>query len=199
MVPTAYSTQSTVVFSSLVEKKLGVGLQWTPWRPKILVLQNDAVLIVKDNPSDEGKERYDLSTVKITHMNQSALDGNGSTKDVGILLEVKTPQGHETRIRIVMDQLQQTQFYESVRLVAREHNVDAIRQVSITDQVKISSKKKRRNPFGRQTSVSTMRSTIAMAMDQVDTRSKRERIVAKRGALKWLPVFFSNDMVHGSW
>ena len=29
--------------------------------------------------------------------------------------------------------------------------------------------------------------------------SKREVIKKRRGALKWLPVFFSNDLVHGSW
>lgn len=30
-------------------------------------------------------------------------------------------------------------------------------------------------------------------------RSRRERIVSRRGAFKWLPVYFSNDLVHGSW
>lgn len=29
--------------------------------------------------------------------------------------------------------------------------------------------------------------------------SRQEVIVQRRGALKWLPVMFSNDLVHGSW
>jgi hypothetical protein len=29
--------------------------------------------------------------------------------------------------------------------------------------------------------------------------SRREVIKKRRGALKWLPVLFSNDLVHGSW
>lgn len=30
-------------------------------------------------------------------------------------------------------------------------------------------------------------------------RTRRERIIARRGAFKWLPVCCSNDLVHGSW
>jgi len=29
--------------------------------------------------------------------------------------------------------------------------------------------------------------------------SKEEVIIKRRGALKWLPVLCSNDLVHGSW
>ena len=32
-----------------------------------------------------------------------------------------------------------------------------------------------------------------------DKRSKIERIRARRGSFKSLPVYFSNDLVHGSW
>ena len=37
------------------------------------------------------------------------------------------------------------------------------------------------------------------ALDRYDVRSRKERILAKRGALTWLPVCFKNDLVHGSW
>jgi len=30
-------------------------------------------------------------------------------------------------------------------------------------------------------------------------RTRRERISARRGAFRWLPIKFSNDLVHGSW
>jgi hypothetical protein len=29
--------------------------------------------------------------------------------------------------------------------------------------------------------------------------TREQRIVSRRGAFKWLPVFFCNDVVHGSW
>jgi hypothetical protein len=34
---------------------------------------------------------------------------------------------------------------------------------------------------------------------QMKKKSRRERILARRGAFHWLPVFCSNDLVHGSW
>jgi hypothetical protein len=40
---------------------------------------------------------------------------------------------------------------------------------------------------------------IMMAMDKADKRSRKERILEKRGALNWLPIHFKNDLVHGSW
>jgi hypothetical protein len=46
---------------------------------------------------------------------------------------------------------------------------------------------------------SVMRRTIAAAMDRFDVRSRHEQIVSKRGALRWLPTLFDNDLIHGSW
>eukprot|EP01036_Dinobryon_divergens_P032404 gene32404-41983_t len=43
-----------------------------------------------------------------------------------------------------------------------------------------------------------MRRSVAMEMDKFDKRSKIERIRARRGSFKSLPVYFSNDLVHGS-
>ena len=44
-----------------------------------------------------------------------------------------------------------------------------------------------------------MRRTICKAIDRWENRSRKEQIIAKRGALRWLPVYFENDLVHGSW
>ena len=49
------------------------------------------------------------------------------------------------------------------------------------------------------TNQSIMRRSVAMEMDKFDKRSKIERIRARRGSFKSLPVYFSNDLVHGSW
>lgn len=46
---------------------------------------------------------------------------------------------------------------------------------------------------------SAMRRAITRAMDAHDRRSRYDRIIAKRGAMKWLPVLGSNDLIHGSW
>jgi len=41
----------------------------------------------------------------------------------------------------------------------------------------------------------------AIVMTRLDgtAMSRREVIKKRRGALKWLPVLCSNDLVHGSW
>ncbi len=38
-----------------------------------------------------------------------------------------------------------------------------------------------------------------MAMDQYDRANRKLQTIARRGAFKWLPVAFTNDLVHGSW
>ena len=46
---------------------------------------------------------------------------------------------------------------------------------------------------------SVMRRSIAAAIDQHTYRTRIEKIIARRGAFKNLPVAFTNDLVHGSW
>ena len=46
---------------------------------------------------------------------------------------------------------------------------------------------------------SAMRHAVAKAMDMYDVRTVSERVVARRGAFRWLPVLFSSDLVHGAW
>lgn len=48
----------------------------------------------------------------------------------------------------------------------------------------------------------TFESPLRLATDdnvKMRRRSRRDRILARRGAFQWLPVYFSNDLVHGSW
>lgn len=52
---------------------------------------------------------------------------------------------------------------------------------------------------GKRIQQSIMRRSVAMEMDKFDKRTKIERIIARRGSFKTLPVLFSNDLVHGSW
>jgi hypothetical protein len=46
---------------------------------------------------------------------------------------------------------------------------------------------------------SVMRRSIANEIDRQTKRTRIEKIISRRGAFKWLPVAFSNDLVHGSW
>lgn len=41
--------------------------------------------------------------------------------------------------------------------------------------------------------------SLVMCKPDGTPMSRQEVIVERRGAFKWLPVLFSNDLVHGSW
>ena len=46
---------------------------------------------------------------------------------------------------------------------------------------------------------SVMRRAITKAMDRYDRDARYSQTISRRGAFKWLPVAFTNDLVHGSW
>ena len=46
---------------------------------------------------------------------------------------------------------------------------------------------------------SVMRRSIAQAIDAHTYKTRIDKIISRRGAFKWLPVAFTNDLVHGSW
>lgn len=46
---------------------------------------------------------------------------------------------------------------------------------------------------------SVMRRAITKAMDRYDRDARISQTIARRGAFRWLPVAFTNDLVHGSW
>lgn len=231
-----FRTQQSVLFSALIEKKLGLSLTWTKWRQKELEIRSDATLWVRDpgvtgeesNTSESGAtlsnltsaitqtiasplqtlapglspiESYNVTKVRLTQMNHNAMDGNGTDRDFGVLLECDTSDGFETKLRFILNELQFQDFVQALHMVSRDHNLDAVRQLSITEQVQATSSHKHvsRRVGAVAKNASTMRITIAMAMDQVNTLSRVEQVVAKRGVFKWLPVYFSNDLVHGAW
>ena len=47
--------------------------------------------------------------------------------------------------------------------------------------------------------VNSMRDSIRLGGTAVSDRAKKRQIRNARGTFRWLPVFYENDMVHGSW
>jgi hypothetical protein len=84
-------------------------------------------------------------------------------------------------------------FLNALKVVATQHNIDSLQRSQLTVE-----KKKKRFYFLR-SKQSVMRRAVSRAMDKYDMRSKKERIISKRGTMKWLPVAGSNDLIHGSW
>lgn len=194
-VPTVvFSTGSSVLFSALAEKKMGLTMAWKKWTQQVLELQSNAMLSVKDSSTLAIVNQYNLSKVTVTQMPNHIEDQTLTQKEVGILLHARTKDGLlETQIRFILSDQQQDYFYYELRKVAKEHNLDNLRTLSLTEQIKKDA--------GKSSTSSAMRHSVATAMDQMDKRTRQQQIVSKRGVMKWLPTpaAFANDMVHGAW
>ncbi len=151
----------------------------------------------KNDTSIQGT--FILNKVIIEEM-ANRVESEEEDSEGGIVVNCQTLDDFDSSFRCIMNESELSILKEAIRMVAKEHNIDECLRNSITDQVKRISKKpqplwKRRNFLG----MSIMRRAIATAMDKHDKQSIEERIIAKRGTMKYLPVLFSNDLVHGSW
>ncbi len=189
-VPIVFSSPTPVLFSELTEKQLGLKLSWKNWSPRLFELRSNGTLVVRKHDGSRSIEgKYDLSNVEVTHMSHRVEENsNPMIQETGIFLKVKDFQNHETQIRFIVNNDIKEGFYDALRQSTIHHNLDSIRQTSITEYV-VKSK----------TKFSAMRTSVAHAMDSYDKSNRVKTIVEKRGAFKYLPAFFANDLVHGSW
>jgi hypothetical protein len=127
-------------------------------------------------------------------MSSSVEPAAGGEKENGIVVVCQDMHGYETSFRCILNDDELYAFKDAIRRVAKEHNADNIHRSSISEHVRPVSPTKHSG-----SSQSVMRRAVARAMDLYDVRSIKERTVARRGAMKYLPVLFSNDLVHGSW
>lgn len=195
-----YSSPKAILFSDLTEKQLGMKLSWKNWKPRFVEVLADSTLVVrKEDSKRDIYKKFDAGDVDATNLDYSAHQADAietvnpiaNQKEVGVLLKLKDTNGHETQVRFITTEAEKTKFFETLRRVCKTHNLDNIRRASISGHM---GKKKR-----RLIQVSAMRSAVATAMDSYDDSHRKDHIISKRGAFKWLPVFFANDLVHGSW
>lgn len=186
-----FATASPVLFSPLMEKKLGLALQWKAWKPRVFEVRADSTLVYRKDRNSPIKAKFDISRVKITQLaNNNASNNSLVQKENGIVVACRTMDGFETYFRCILNDADLSKFFDSVRTSAKEHNLDNIHRSSLTSHV---------NPDTQINNQSVMRRTLAKAMDSFDSRSKKDRVIGRRGAFKYLPVCFTNDLVHGSW
>jgi hypothetical protein len=167
---------------------------------KVLITLMSEEVKPEATPSD-----YDAQKVKAA-----------SEVERGMSVKCTTLEGFETYFRVIFTGNELERFIAAIQQVSKEVKFAKAKQLQGTPRESISpsseaeneqqtsKKMKRFLPSLRKSKTNTkptsvMRSTIASAMDQYDESTLHDRIVARRGALKWLPVFFSNDLIHGSW
>ena len=116
----------------------------------------------------------------------------------GLTIKCKTREGFETYFRCILDLEEFERMKSAIKRVSKMQNVDALGKVPVFSEEQIAE----HAALGKAStgaSKSVMRRTIAAAMNSHDVRSRRDQIVSKRGALRWLPVMFDNDLIHASW
>ncbi len=186
-----FATASPVLFSPLMEKKLGLALQWKAWKPRVFEVRADSTLVYRKDRNSPIKAKFNIARIKITQLANNSTAHNALVqKENGIVVACHTMDGFETYFRCILNDADLLKFYDSLRECAKEHNLDNILRSSLTSHV---------NPHAQMSNQSVMRRTLAQAMDSFDSRSKKERVTGRRGAFKYLPVYFTNDLVHGSW
>ena len=190
-----FETATPVMFSPL-ERKLGLSVQWKPWKARSISIGANCTLIYRKGEKDSPISGIlKLTKVFITEMSNHMEPEAGSERENGIVVTCQDMHGYETSFRCIFNDDDLISFKDAIRMVAKEHNADNLHRNSITDHIRPISPTK----VIKGSNQSVMRRAVARAMDLYDVRSIKERTVARRGAMKYLPVLFANDLVHGSW
>ena len=186
-----FATENSVLFSVLSTERLGLGLQWKPWKLKYIEVYDSGQLYFFKEKSSTKKSILNLKEVMVSYF---VLDNVNETsfnplikKEVGLHIKCKNSSNIETYFRCILNENE----YEKFLVI--------LHQISNS---KIIPKTTINNLNNSKISVSTqsvMRRAITHAMDTYIIQSQYDKILQRRGAMKYLPVYFSNDLIHGSW
>lgn len=138
------------------------------------------------------------------------------SKEVGVTITLCTIKNIETKIRFIIFEKDLEDLFFSIRLVSNAHNLDNLQRISVPPNTSSASSSSSFSSTSRQ-SINTsqpnnninnnsnknnnnsFRKAINVQLDELHKSNRKTNVVNKRGAFKYLPVLFSNDLVHGSW
>lgn len=195
-----FKNEQPILFSMLMEKRVGFALQWKAWKPRMIELLSDGVLIHRNEDSSVIRGKFRLQKVTLTLMSIPGTGDSSVGLETGVIVQCSTMDGFETFFRCIMPMKELEDFKVAIQSVANEYSVTNMKNKKQPKRfASYSGSRNETKTTKNQPVQSIMRGTIAQAMNHFDLRSNKERIISKRGALKFLPVAFSNDLVHGSW
>lgn len=183
-----------VLFSALRERRMRFALVWKDWSSRYIKILSDKTLhYARPNKKNRIPKHHilRLDKIEVTLMS-NATTGDGTGPDKGLIVKCQTYDYIETYFRCIFTASDLAKFLSILKEVAFEHNIDTLPEMDLT----VSSAK---SSYLFRSKASVMRRAITQAMDKFDRRSKKERIISKRGTMKYLPVLGSNDLIHGSW
>ena len=212
-----FQTTSTILFSLLATENLGLGLKWKSWKPRKLIVTRNAEIVCtpvspfawgggysastsgKDivaNANDKDNIVFDIRSIKISKISLESQESinktNNVKREIGLHVKCKYANNNDTYFRCIITENEIGGFYDAIKKVSKVNNIDDI--VDLHQNQEDGECILNALPILASTQ-SVMRRAIASAMDRFEERHRRARIVSRRGALNWLPVYFKNDLV----
>lgn len=195
-----FKSDPPILSSVLIEKRLRFALKWKQWKPRTVTINQRGILTytTETNVGGELDIRFTSASYIPDEILLATLQTESLNKFTGLTLKCKTKDGYDTYFRCILDIDQFEALKAAIRIAAKDHNLNNLGPIpkfseEAIEQHAEASKNAKKLP------ASVMRRTIATAMNNYDVRSRKDQIVSKRGALRWLPAYFDNDLIHGSW
>lgn len=182
------------------------------WQNVSLEILENGNVNCKNNSTNEIVKTFDISTVKLTKVLVS--DSVRMDDRIGIKVYCRRKM-YDTSFRILLLRSDLDNFCNAVSVASRSNNVssfltsehehdshdddlqssdnDSGSQGNGNGNSSFSRSKKKSRPMSR------IRTSVLGHIDKAEKLSIKQLIRARRGAFHWLPVYFSNDLVHGSW
>ena len=187
--PAVWTGREPYLFT--VKESSQFAVTWRAWRPRLLELR-DGMLVYRKGEVVKGS--IDMrGKVTVTRMGISGPGVDLSKVENEVGLDVLA---NAVAWRVIMPESATHSFYQAIKSLASEHNIDELQRDEYRRAISTELTMTHVEEGGAS---SVMRRAVARAFRKYDTRSRKQQVVARRGALKWLPVLFSNDLVHGSW
>ena len=180
--------RDNVTTSALVDGSFGK--KWKSWKPRYVALREDGSFIIRKRKKRQIKILFDVEGVEIVRM------AAGHHDHLGVIITCKL-LGLKTKLRCIFSSNDLEQFFVAIKHVVADYRIDDS-EINVRQRA-ISSLSGSMNDSIATHSHSAMRSAITSAMDSFDDDTRKRHMVNRRGAMKWLPPLFANDLVHGSW
>ena len=195
-----FRSDPNILSTVLMQKNLTFDMRWKQWKPRLVVVTKGGILQYGNGKDTTVSGTLQLKNSVISYIPDEVLlrvlHTNQLNKFIGLTIKCQTTDGFDTYFRMVAEVNQIEKFKAAIKLVATVQNLSTLGPVPVFSAEIVAEHAAKGRSFWFK---SVMRRTIAHAMKAHDMKTRRENIQSKRDALKWLPVLFANDLIHGSW
>lgn len=206
-----YVYEQVIPFSSI---RGNASSGWYPWEDRCVRISGAAELIALKpevaaiDPLSSlaaRNERFivdclDASKVEIVEVDYEE-DPDGQVLDLqGLVIKCSTLSDEDTCFRVLLNKTDIRPFVRALRIVSKYHNLDKV----WTTQLRVTRSEDGDGSillpyFMSRNNRSVVRRSVMFVKGPGDMRTRQQRIMWKRGAFKFLPIFFHSDQLHGAW